>query len=497
MLTVTTGELMGKWWPEHFQPRSGQEALRAADDDDRIATTLLDMFYLRAAESQLASLVAVVGCLGGTLSAVSTDALETLSDDVRDQVHMSCINQRNRFRLITARTLDVFKLEALRLNASGPGFNDPVQLFGSFQARISHEHGQASIALVNNEGRMTVGRIDLLHAIRQGIARPLVSAAASSTSTYHALISTGGSSVANVASSMMLLYSLADPVLGDIADNEAIFRNATYSLLSSLQGDMVRAEIQTPFAENRLPVPNRAQFIDELRQDGYEIRGNTAYKTDRNRRPPSTTLLGQVKHSVGSWFAPAIGLPLEANLIEYGALIDDALAQIATDDDRKAMKATLAVVTDGFSPTVDQLQVLPAVESPHGFEAQRTEEEIDELARALKSTARSSSPSSDVDRWTDDFTRDVRPNQHRAQRPDAWWNDFSEDAHTSITVPLHSGLPVSSEIFAAYPRREFSDTDAKAVPTHQLEQGIDFKESQPVQVREELTHDTEWKDDFR
>lgn len=496
---------MGNWWPEHFQPRSGQEALRTADDDDRIATTLLDMFYLRAAESQPASLVAVVGCLGGTISAVSADALERLPDDVRDQVHMSCINQRNRFRLITARTLDVFKLEALRLNASGPGFNDPVQLFGSFQARISQEHGQASIALVNNEGRMTVGRIDLLHAIRQGIARPLVSAAANSTSTYHALISTGNSSVANVASSMMLLYPLADPVLGDIADNGAIFRTATYSLLSSLQGDMVRAGIQTQFAENRLPVPNRAQFIDGLLQDGYEIRGNTAYKTDRNRRPPSTTLLGQVKHSVGSWFAPAIGLPLEANLIEYGALIDDGLSQIASDDDRKAMNAILAVVTDGFSPTVDQLQVLPAVESPLGFEAQRTEEEIGELARALKPTARSSSPSVDVDNWTDDFTRDVRPKEHRAQRPDAWWNDFSEDAHSSITVPLHGGLPARSEIAgshlrqisAAYPHPEFSVTDEKAAPTHQPEQGIDFKETLQVQVREEPTHNTEWKDDFR
>ena len=488
---------MGNWWPEHFQPRSGQEAIRTANDDDRIASTLLDVFYLRAAESQPASLVAVVGCLGGTISAVSADAPERLPDDVRDQVQLSRINHRNRFRLITARNIDVFKLEALRLNASGLGFNDPVQLFGSLQARMSHDRGQVSIALVNNEGRMTVGRIDLLHAIRQGIARPHVSAAANSTSTYHALILTGDSSVANVESSMMVLYPLADPVLGDIADNEAIFRTATYNVLSSLQGDMVRAGIQTPFTENRLPVPNRALYIDGLLQDGYEIRGNTAYKTDRNRRPQSTTLLGQVKHSVGSWFAPAVGLPLEANLIEYGALIDEGLSQIATDDDRKAMSAMLTVVTDGFSPAVGQLQVLPTVEAPLDLQAQRTEEEIGELARTLKPAARPSSPSADVDNWTDDFTRDVRPKEHRAQRPDAWWNDFSEDAHSSIAVPLHGVLPASSEIFAAYPRPEFSVADEKAAPTHQPEQGIDFKETRQVQVRDEPTHNTEWKDDFR
>ena len=494
---------MGNWWPEHFQPRSGQEAIRTANDDDRIASTLLDVFYLRAAESQPASLVAVVGCLGGTISAVSADAPERLPDDVRDQVQLSRINHRNRFRLITARNIDVFKLEALRLNASGPGFNDPVQLFGSLQARMSHDRGQASIALVNNEGKMTVGRIDLLHAIRQGIARPHVSAAANSTSTYHALISTGDSSVANVASSMMVLYPLADPVLGDIADNEAIVRIATYNLLSSLQGDMVRAGIQTPFTANRLPVPNRALFIDGLLQDGYEIRGNTAYKTDRNRRPQSTTLLGQVKHSVGSWFAPAIGLPLEANLIEYAALIDEGLSQIATDDDRNAMSAMLAVVRDKFSPTVDQLQVPPAVVSPLEVGAQP--DAVGELAHEVKPAARPSSPSAGIDNWMDDFTREVRLQEDRAQRPDAWWNDFAEDARSSITVPLHGGQPASSEIAgsdpreisAAYPRPEFSVADEKAAPAPQPEQGLDLGEAWQVQVREQPTRDTEWKDDFR
>lgn len=493
-----------RWWPEHFQPRSGQEAILAVNDDDRIATSLLDLFYLRAAELQPASLLAIVGCMGETITAVSADDPASLPDDVRDQVHMCRINHRNRFRIITASSVDVFKLEALRLSASGPGFNDPVQLFGSFQARIAYDRRQLSIALVHNEGRMTVGRIDLLHAIRDGIARPFVSAGANSTGTYHALISTGDGSVTDATSRMMLLYPLADSDLGDIADNEAIFRDATYRLLTSLQGDMQRIGSQAQFADTRLPVPNRAQFVDGLLQDGYEIRGNTAYKTDRNRRPPATTFLGEFKRSVESWFAPAIGLPLEASLIDYGALIDEGLSQIATDDDRNAMSAMAPVVTDGFSPTLDQLQELPEVQAPLDREAQRAHVEMIEAAPEWKSTGSTSVPWAQIDHWGDDFTREVPQQQPPPQRAAPWWDDFSEDTYSSETVPMTGFLPARSttetgdfrDISTMHPSRQYSATDETGTPTQQPEHGVDSMKTSKDQAEGGPGDRIEWKGDF-
>lgn len=470
-MTINEHMQSTNWRPEHFEPRAGQEAILVVNAADRIAARLLDLFYFRPAESQPVSLLAIVGCLDGTISAVSVADPDSLPGDVRDQVQMCRINERSRFRVITAPRIDVFRLDALRLNASGPGFNDPVQLFGSIQASIADHRGQPSIMLMHNEGRMIVGRIDLLHAMRQGMERPFVLAATNSTRTHHALIPGGESAGAGDASPLMLLYSLTDPALGDIADNEPILRHATYRLLAGLQDDMRRSGLQTRFTEDRLPVPDLAHYIGELKQDGYEIRGNAAYKTDSNREPQNPTLLGEFTRSIKSWFAPVIGLPREASLVEYGALIDEALAQVATGDDRKAMAEMIAVVTDGFLPTNAPPQVIPAVALPQATKTQRAEEDLTE-PRVMQPAAAPSIPATHIDQWRDDFTPGTTRNRTLPQAATPWWEDFAEEPNTSAVIPLNGDLPASRL------------------------RAIDAGEASPGEIQEKPGPSAQWKNDF-
>ncbi len=488
----------GNAWPAYFQPRAGQESVVPSDASDRIAATLLDMLYLRPTETETPTLFAVIGCMGGAIDVVSSDRLDSLPDDVRDHVQMSCINQRNRFRIITAANVDVFRLDAVRLKAAGPGFNDPVQLFGCMQARITHHRGHPAIALVQGEGRLTVGRIDLLHSMRQGISRPLVSASDSRISTYHALIPTANVLDAGAASPLVLLYPLADPDVSHMADNEAIFRKATYNLISSLQSDMMQAGMQVPYTENRLPVPNRAQFIDELVAEGYEIRGNAAYKTDMNRRPRNASFLGQLWQSAESWLAPVVGLPLEGTLPEYGVLIDEGLAQVATDDDRKAMHAARTCVLDGYAPPINQPQA-PPIAPP------RPTREMPEPSPQLPSPEPSASVADDNHDWSRDFACQTRQAPAPPQRPSAWWADFADDdAQPALTFTMNATEPASGQpgtssmgmppVSSHAP--ELSPAAKEALEIHQTTYAEDFSEIaiDPAQTRPGPNHD--WQGDF-
>lgn len=426
-------------WPEYFQPRADQESILAEKEGARIATSLLDIFYLRASDSEPASLVAVVGCMGGEIDVVCSDSFDRMPDDVKEQIQLLQINQRNRFRLIVAQKIDIFRLDALKTDISGKGFNDAVRLFGSMQARIFCHNGKTSIVLIESEGRIAIGKIDLLQSIRMGISNPLVQLIADVKKTYHMFIATGKNSEVLRGKSLALVYPLRDPDIGEIADNEEIMRNVTYNLLNSLQSDMIQSGIRIPFTENLFPVPNRAQFIEKIKEEGYEIRGNAAFKTDVNRKPRSTTLLGQLRQSAESWFAPVVGLPYEASLDDYAALIDEGLSHVVTSEDKEAMDAVTTRTFDAFTPTVKQTVRLPESQATFSVEATLLQPEQTKPDLRLRTTALLPPAAVEPENWAKDFT--VLPSQplpvpipHHH-----WWDDFAieEDAKSTVTITMH------------------------------------------------------------
>lgn len=495
------------FWPEYFQPRDGQESIRVDKEGDRIATSLLDVFYLRSAESEPASLVAVVGCMGGEIDVVSGDNLDRMPDDVKEQFQFIHINQRHRFRLIEARKIDIFRLDALKSAISGKGFNDAVQLFGSMQARMFYHHGQMSITLVENEGRIVIGKLDLLQSIRKGIDDSLVQVSTDNIKTRHMLIATGRTLDVRNGTSLALVYPLADHDIGEMVDNEAIMRNITYTLLLGLQSDMRQSGIRIPFTETTFPVPNRAQFIANLKEEGYEVRGNAAFKTDANRKPRSTTFLGQLRQSAESWFAPVVGLPQEATLDDYAALIDEGLSHVVTSEDREAMDAVSTRTLDTFVPTAKHTETPLGTQSTSNIQATIVQPKLAEPDVRLKPTALPPPAAVEPEDWASDFTAMPRQPSSDPIPHHHWWDDFAceDDARSTVTISIHDAVTptrqTESEDFRggspASPSPGFPEAGPEVPSSRQSSYAGDFGEMRQGRNEKEQKTDPDWESDFR
>ncbi len=410
-------------WPEYFQPRTGQEDLRQTEEAPCIPTGLLDLLYLRRSEGTQPEFVTVAACLGGSIAAIPDDRSSALPEDLRDQLQILTINQRARFRLITAVAVDIFRLDAMKQGVQASGFNDAVFLYGQLHARLAYSLENLEIRALQNEGRLTIGRLDLLQSVRESLLNPLSQPGADDQKTYQFFIPTGAPAEIRSGRSLALLYPTLDPDVFEQTDNAAFTMQIAYDLLVKLREDMQKEGINAPFTHAQLPVPDRKKIETDLADNGYVITGDTAVKrADWDATVAGKTFLGRVRQLADAKSAPPISVPRQANPNDYVAAIDEALHLVATREDRDAMQAVIKRVVRHFSPAQQPERAIPQPTArPRPVDPAPP---VEQQSIRAPTAARKEPEQTAARAYAGDFASRAASAAQPAPPVTAWWVDF-------------------------------------------------------------------------
>jgi hypothetical protein len=346
-------------WPNHFHPRPGQEQA-PTKAPVRIPATLLDLFYLRNAPDRPTELTAVVGCLQGDLDVRVGDAIHSLPEDIRRQIRAAEVSRRGVFRALTVRELYIATLDAVDQEAHVAGFNDALYLYGRMQARIMCGMGATGATPLNNEGRFTLGRIDLLHAYLEGVRHAFQSPVETAAVAYHFMVPTEPALNIVQGSGIALVYPILDPLISNSIDNTFVVVRIIYDLLVRLQQDMVQEQHRHSFATVEIPVPSRQRLEAELQADGYAIRGDVAEQQINQPHDPRANIwLQRLRALAQQWSAPQIRLPPQATPQDYLQLIADVLPAIRTSEDTAMTQALANLLEARVTPVQQPLIAQP------------------------------------------------------------------------------------------------------------------------------------------
>jgi hypothetical protein len=261
-------------WPRYFQPRPGQES-PPTGELLRIPANLIDVFYLRSSERESTNLICVVGCLGGGIDVVHGEHINDLPHTIQSQLQTVQVSRRNRFRAITASELHVFSLDATEQQARSEGFNDAVYLYGKMHEKLTTNLGGVQSVDLSNEGTLKVGRLDLLHALRQSPESSFHNPDTPDETMYHLLVPAASVLEVENGQGLTFVYPILDPKEFKRTDNSVIVKRIAYDILSKLQQDMLKQGSQHPFTKQVIPVPSLFRLEVDLANDGYEIKGKS------------------------------------------------------------------------------------------------------------------------------------------------------------------------------------------------------------------------------
>lgn len=418
-------------WPSFFLPRPGQEQ-PPTSNLLLLPQNLIDAFYFYDLDIGSADLIAVLACLGGDLEIVPSSAFETLSGEVRSQLQTIQVSQRNKFRMITARKLYVFSLEAVEQHAHAVGFNDALHLFGRMQAKLSTDSGSVRLTPLANEGRLNVGRLDLLNAFRASLPHVFLHPYTPNEKMYQLVLPVAPSQEVAQGQGVALVYPLVDTEVAHTLDNSVIVMRIVYDVLLRLQQDMAQEGVKHRFTTLNIPVPSRRRLEQELALDNYIVEGDVAIKQSGQavgQASGQVTFLERLRRLAERWSAPKITLPPQATPQIYRDLIDEVWPNVAKSED-VAIAQAIARLTSApgllgpkpaASPIVQPLPVSPSTP----------------LVIRQPSPQRSSSKrpkAADRDSWVDDFATSAAPIKP-GRRNKNWWEDFEME---HIGPPLQS-----------------------------------------------------------
>lgn len=319
----------------------------------RIPTDLIDVFYLRHSRSGATERVAVLRCLGGAIDVVAGATIASLPPDLQAQLMTTEINQRHVFRTITADELHIFALDAVEQEAQARGFNDAVDLQGRLHAQVGFNLERVEARPLAQAGRLTVGRLDVLHGFLAGSAAAFANPRAGDERAYHLLVPGAPTPAITHGRGLVLAYPILDPATFTSIDTTFVAMRIAYDLLLRLQQDFVQSGSRHPFATAILPVPSRHRLESELEADGYEICGDEAIKRSDGAAQNSAdqaTFLGRLRRIAQQWTAPRIVLPPQATPPAYAAIIDDVIHAAAMPADLQMVQALDERVTFRATP---------------------------------------------------------------------------------------------------------------------------------------------------
>lgn len=421
-------------WPPYFQPTPG---LHETDPHTaRMPVALLDLFFL----AKTNCLIAVLACLGGSLVAMEKDSWSTLPPSLQMQLTTALVQRRGHVRVLRARELFISTLTAVEHATNTSGLNDPVAVYGSMQAVLTHNEGHSSIASVACEGRSIVGRIDLAYTTLLSTRHRFGILDTSNDYVYHMLLPLASTTSVMAGEGLAIFYPILDPAHVASPDNSFALLGIIYDVLVHMQADLYHEAPQHPLVNMVLPVPSRHRLESDLQHDGYEIRGDTAVRQRAPTISGGSGFLNRLRALAEPWFAAQIILPPQSSIEVYTAIIQNILPSLLTAEDR----AMCTVLDAAVSMAPEAVSQGSSSSSPHSSVGQSSAGQSTMRLSTLPKERATVKPDHERIRtfqWAGDFaaTTPHTSSPHRTTR-DEWLNDMHAEQRAQAK-PLSASNP--------------------------------------------------------
>lgn len=317
--------------PRYFVRHAATNA--AADiDDGALPLHLIDGFFVGDRHLQEREWFVAVDELGN-LRVLSGDERESFSAALQTELAFNEISRNRSARLIEASEVFLFDLQFVEQIADAPGWNDPVYLYGTLFAPPLPANSGARAAGI--KGQLTVTRGDLLDGIVRSSENAFRGGGAGGIGgklslCFHLMLPGGTDEEIRRGAAIVLAYPLFPAELlaatGDAA-NEIVVSQMLYDLLSALKKDFERERITHPLCSTVLPVVNRLTLERELKAQGYEIEGDTAYK----KNDSGEGFKGFLASVFGAFSGDDLALPPEGDADDFLRLAKQTVDHLPND----------------------------------------------------------------------------------------------------------------------------------------------------------------------
>lgn len=300
--------------PRYFVARTAAPSPDRSQDLSLTPEHVLDTFFIGSRHLEEREWVVAVDLLG-QLQFLPAAQHASLPESVQHELAFNEISNANRGRLIEATEVFLFDLQLLEQPAGTPGWNDPVYLYGRLYGPYPESAGEAQDGI---EGQLTLTRGDLLQGLVDEAASAFRCAgtgiaADQSRRCFHLLLPGDAEEEIRRGAGLILAYPLlpAELITTDVS-NEIVVSQLLHDLLSALQEDLEREQVEHPLRRMTLPVPSRASLEQQLRSQGYEIEGDTA----RRKADAGEGFKGLLASVFGALMSDSLELPTEAEVDE-------------------------------------------------------------------------------------------------------------------------------------------------------------------------------------
>jgi len=263
--------------PRYFVSRAAAQGFSQLPAEPLSPAHVVDCFFTGGRHLVEREWLVATDALGNLL-ALPDESRDQFPETVQAELAFHEICARPAKRLLAAVDFFLFYVQLLEQPAEAPGLNDPVYLYGT----LFGPYPAAGAPPPGVEGQLTATRADLLDGLVRGAAHAFCYARPSGDDgpalrCLHLMLPGDREAETRGGSGVVLAYPLLPPqlILNEVA-NEIVVSQLLYDTLSAFAEDLAREQIDHPLRGKTLPVPSRLALEDQLRAQGYDIRGDAA-----------------------------------------------------------------------------------------------------------------------------------------------------------------------------------------------------------------------------
>lgn len=298
--------------PRYFVARPDNSGNESAPLENAPLIHAIDSFYFGGRHIVDQELVVCSDHSGG-LRLVGGEQVGELSQEIQEQLAYDEVAKAGKDRLIDALSCYLFIIQFMEQCTDSPGLNDPVYLYGRLFGPFS---GAAGGPLASVEGQLTITRADILEGFVRDAeyAFHYAGSPASAYRCFHISLPGDREEELRAGNGIVIGYPLLSlEMVQSNSSNEVIVCQFIYDILKSLQKDMDKENLSGPLRSKILPVPNRYLLEQQLKDRGYEIKGNSAIR----KGGAGQGFQGMLETVYGALMKDRLEIPPEGKIEDY------------------------------------------------------------------------------------------------------------------------------------------------------------------------------------
>lgn len=346
--------------PRYFINRAGT-ATHSEIDALSEPIHIVDCFMIEPRNRPTTEYIITVNNLG-QLQALPGSERNNLPVELQTELSFHEMSNRGKLRRLLIDEFYLFNIQLLEQPTNTPGLDDPIYLYGNLIGPFPNLENTDGLIF---EGQLTLNRVDLLDGVVQGANFPFCysnSSGSPFSRCFHMMLAGDSESELRSGKGIVLAYPLMPPeLLFDNIANDFNTAQLLYDLLNALREDLISESIKNPLRDLILPVPNRMRLEQQLKAEGYTIKGDTAIKQSGE------------KSSWGKWLGAIVDaiageelqLPPEGRIGDYLQIAHNTLASLPNFPPARLMALHAAVKVGGFTTPINNLSAPPVIRTPN------------------------------------------------------------------------------------------------------------------------------------